>query len=483
MMVVGIGLSSYNIALFHLINHAFYKALLFLGAGSVIHAVADNQDLRKYGGLIKYLPLTYSVMLIASLSLVAFPFMTGFYSKDFILESAYGQFSFSGVAAYIIATVGAVFTTLYSVKVLYLTFLANPNGPRAYYRLASDNLFNSHKSYKPAHEGDFFLTSPLVILALFSIFFGFITKDIFIGMGSNFFVDNSLFIHPTHEIMIDTEFAVPVLFKLLPFIFTISFSIIALILSEFLSEGVISFKLSRLGYNIFGFFNQRFLIEFFYNKYITNLILNLGGQITKILDKGSIELFGPFGLEKVLVKLSINISSLSTGHVTSYALYILLGLVGFMSHFFLQFNLFVIFITLVALILGNGESSDGYLREINYHDNKLRKNSIIKISNNKRMFSTSATFFNPGRSAKAELLKKEYNDLKAERARIGEEYDKLNEIDSLAQDASESDTDEQRIANKNLREKTDEFKAVDYQVRMAKHAYNKETKENPSDTE
>ena len=373
MMVVGIGLSSYNIALFHLINHAFYKALLFLGAGSVIHAVADNQDLRKYGGLIKYLPLTYSVMLIASLSLVAFPFMTGFYSKDFILESAYGQFSFSGVAAYIIATVGAVFTTLYSVKVLYLTFLANPNGPRAYYRLASDNLFNSHKSYKPAHEGDFFLTSPLVILALFSIFFGFITKDIFIGMGSNFFVDNSLFIHPTHEIMIDTEFAVPVLFKLLPFIFTISFSIIALILSEFLSEGVISFKLSRLGYNIFGFFNQRFLIEFFYNKYITNLILNLGGQITKILDKGSIELFGPFGLEKVLVKLSINISSLSTGHVTSYALYILFGLVGFMSHFFLQFNLFVIFITLVALILGNGESSDGYLREINYHDNKLRK--------------------------------------------------------------------------------------------------------------
>jgi NADH-ubiquinone oxidoreductase chain 5 len=260
MMVVGIGLSSYNIALFHLINHAFYKALLFLGAGSVIHAVADNQDLRKYGGLANYLPLTYSVMLIASLSLVAFPFMTGFYSKDFILESAYGQFSFSGAAAYIIATIGAVFTTLYSIKVLYLTFLANPNGTRAYYRLAIDNLFSNSKSYKPAHEGDFFLTLPLVILALFSIFFGFITKDIFIGIGSNLFVDNSLFIHPIHEIMIDTEFAVPVLFKLLPFIFTISFSVIALSLSELFSELVIYFNLSRLGYNIFFFFNQRFLI-------------------------------------------------------------------------------------------------------------------------------------------------------------------------------------------------------------------------------
>jgi len=342
MMVIGIGLSSYNLALFHLINHAFYKALLFLGAGSVIHAVADNQDLRKYGGLINYLPLTYSVMLIASLSLVAFPFMTGFYSKDFILESAYGQFSFSGVAIYIIATIGAIFTTLYSVKVLYLTFLANPNGSRTYYRVVIDNLFINIKSYKPAHEGDFFLTSPLIILALFSIFFGFITKDIFIGLGSNFFVDNSLFIHPTHEIMIDTEFAVPVLFKLLPFVFTISFSIIALILSELLSELIIYFKLSRLGYNIFGFFNQRFLIEYFYNKYITNLILNLGGQITKILDKGSIELFGPFGLEKGLVKLSKNISYLNTSHVTTYALFILIGFILYLTYYILEFNILLL---------------------------------------------------------------------------------------------------------------------------------------------
>jgi len=92
MMVLAIGLSSYNISLFHLINHAFYKALLFLGAGSVIHAVSDNQDLRKYGGLKIFLPLTYTVMLIASLSLIALPFMSGFYSKDFILESTYGQF-------------------------------------------------------------------------------------------------------------------------------------------------------------------------------------------------------------------------------------------------------------------------------------------------------------------------------------------------------------------------------------------------------
>jgi len=320
MMVIAIGLSSYNIALFHLVNHAFYKGLLFLGAGAVIHAVADNQDLRKYGGLGAFLPLTYSVILIASLSLVAFPFMTGFYSKDFILESAYGQYYFSSIAVYVIAVIGAIFTTLYSVKVLYLTFLANPNG----------NIV----SYKHAHEGDIFLSLPLVVLAIFSIYFGYITKDIFIGLGSGFFTDNSIFIHPIHEILIDTEFAVPTTFKLLPLFFTVSFTTIAIIYSEFFPNLINSFKLSNLGHTIYGFFNQRFLDEYFYNKYIVNLVLNMGGQTTKILDKGSIELLGPFGLEKLLIKISKIISSLNTGVVTNYALFILIGFIAYISIYY-----------------------------------------------------------------------------------------------------------------------------------------------------
>ena len=320
MMVIAVGLSSYNIALFHLVNHAFYKGLLFLGAGAVIHAVADNQDFRKYGGLILYLPLTYSVMLIASLSLVAIPFMTGFYSKDFILESAYGQYQLSSIVIYFVATIGAMFTTLYSVKVLYLTFMTNPNGPLVNYK-------NSHA----AHEGDIFMSSPLIILAIFSIFFGYITKDIFIGLGSNFFSDNSLFIHPLHEIMLDTEFAVPTLFKLLPLFFTISLSIISIMFTEFYPKLLINFKLSSLGYNIFSFFNQRFLVELFYNRYISGIILKLGGQTTKVMDKGSIEIFGPYGLEKKLTEVSKSINSLSTGIVTAYALYILIGLIFFIS--------------------------------------------------------------------------------------------------------------------------------------------------------
>ena len=312
MMVIAVGLSSYNVALFHLINHAFYKGLLFLAAGSVIHAVGDNQDFRKYGGLRLFLPLTYSVMVIASLSLVAFPFMTGFYSKDFILESAYGQFYFSSISVYIIAVIAAIFTTLYSVKVLYLTFLTNPNGPI--------------KSYKIAHESDIFMSLPLIILALFSVFFGFLTKDIFIGLGTGFFIDNSLYINPYHEITIETEFAVPLLFKILPLICTVFFTFLSILYSEILPNKLISFKLSRVGYNIFGFFNQRFLIEFFYNKYITNKVLKIGGETTKIIDKGSIEYLGPFGLEIGLLNLSNNISKLDSGVITSYALYILSSL-------------------------------------------------------------------------------------------------------------------------------------------------------------
>jgi NADH-ubiquinone oxidoreductase chain 5 len=327
MMVIAVGLSSYNIALFHLINHAFYKGLLFLGAGAVIHAVADNQDFRKYGGLISYLPLTYSVMLIASLSLVAFPFMTGFYSKDFIIESAFGKYYISSIAVYYIAIIGAMFTTLYSVKVLYLTFLTNPNGPIVNY-----------KQTHAAHEGDIFMSLPLIILAVFSIIFGYITKDIFIGLGSDFFSDNSIFIHPKHEIMLDTEFAVPTFFKLLPLFFTISLSIISILFTEFFPKLLIKFKLSFIGYNIFGFFNQRFLVEMFYNKYISGLILDLGAQTTKIMDKGSVEKFGPFGLEKSVTDISNSINKLSTGIVTSYALYILAGLIFYISILYLTNN-------------------------------------------------------------------------------------------------------------------------------------------------
>ena len=349
MMVIAIGLSSYNIALFHLVNHAFYKALLFLGAGSVIHAVSDNQDFRRYGGLRSFLPYTYSVMLIASLSLAAFPFMTGFYSKDLILESAYGSFTYSGNVIYFVATIGAIFTTLYSVKVLYLTFLTKANGPIT--------------NYNNAHEGDIYMSIPLFILALFSIWFGYITKDIFIGIGSGFFIDNSIYIHPKAEILVQTEFYVPTLYKLAPFFCTIIFSILGIIISEIFVKPLVYFKISKFGYNLFSFFNLKFLIEAFYNKYITDSILNIGGQTTKVIDKGCVELIGPFGLEKSLLALSSKLAKLDTGIVTYYALYILIGVIFSMSlPYIIKYDLIIIII-LCLFTLDYNISSFNYINE------------------------------------------------------------------------------------------------------------------------
>ena len=327
MMFISIGLSSYNIALFHLINHAFYKALLFLGAGSVIHAFKDNQDFRKFGGLVTFLPLTYSTMVIASLSLLAFPFMTGYYSKDLIIESSFGQFFFIGTTVYLITVLGAMFTTLYSIKLLFLTFLINPNGPLSEYKLA--------------HEGNIFITLPLIILAIFSILFGYMSKDMYIGLGSDFFIDNSLFIHPYHEIMMDTEFAIPVLFKLLSLIFNIILSISFIIIMEFFPTILINKKLTKLCYSVYSFINLRFYIELIYNKYIVDIILKLGGHIVKNIDKGFVESIGPYGLEKILFKLSNKITSLHTNVITSYALYVLLGLILYISIMELFFNKYI----------------------------------------------------------------------------------------------------------------------------------------------
>jgi len=152
-MIFSCGLSSYEVGVFHLSNHAFFKALLFLGAGSVIHAVNDEQDMRKLGGLQKLLPFSYAIMLIGSLALMGFPFLTGFYSKDIILEIAYAKFTFLSHFAYTLGTLAAFCTAFYSIRLLFLVFLAEPNGNR-------EIIVN-------AHEGSWRIGLPLFFTFIF----------------------------------------------------------------------------------------------------------------------------------------------------------------------------------------------------------------------------------------------------------------------------------------------------------------------------
>ena len=345
-MVMAVGLSQYNVALMHVVNHAFFKALLFLGAGAVIHSFSDQQDVRRMGGLIKFLPFTYSVMLVGTLSLLASPWLTGFYSKDLIIELAYGQYSFSGIYAYILGSITAGFTAFYSFRLISLVFLTVPNGPK--------------NVYLNSHEANLSVIIPLFILALFSIFFGFIFSDLFVGIGSDFF-GNSLFIHPKNISLIEAEFSLPLIIKLLPAILSLLGATLAIFLYNYSSQIIINITETYLGRKIYTFLNGKYFFDIIYNNYFITEGLKLGYNISKILDKGVIELIGPYGLSSSLTNTGINISKLDTGIITTYSLYITLGLLSLLFLIFApilvntsllsEIRLIIIYISSLILIL------------------------------------------------------------------------------------------------------------------------------------
>jgi NADH-ubiquinone oxidoreductase chain 5 len=312
-MMMAIGLSQYNVALMHTVNHAFFKALLFLGAGAVIHSFQDQQDVRKMGGLINFLPLTYTVMLVGSLSLLATPYLTGFYSKDLILELAFSQYSFSGTYAYILGSVTAGITAFYSFRLISLVFLTYPNAPK--------------ESYKYSHESKLAVVLPLIILSLFSIFFGYIFSDLFVGIGSDFF-KNAIFIHPNSISLVEAEFSINPLLKLLPAIFSLLGMLTAILLYHLFPNSLINLTNSiPFLRNIYKFFNGKYYFDVLYNQFFISNGLKLGYSISKELDRGVIELLGPYGLSKYLVNVSNNLAKLDTGVITTYALYITLALI------------------------------------------------------------------------------------------------------------------------------------------------------------
>ena len=302
-MVFACGLSNYSVSLFHLFNHGFFKALLFLSAGAVIHAMADEQDMRKLGGLIKSLPFTYSMMLIGSLSLMGFPFLTGFYSKDAILEWSFAKYTIESNFAHWLGTLAALFTAFYSFRLLYLTFISNSN--------ASQSVF------KNSHESGFKMSFPLFILAIASIFIGYLFKDAFIGLGSSFF-GNSIFILPSNaDTFIDAEF-IPLFMKWLPVIFSLFGASLAFILYHFFTIELTSFKLNFQ--TIYIFLNNKWHFDLIYNSFIVKPLLSFGHNISyKLLDRGFIEFIGPFGVSKSIKFISSYSKTIQTGLIYHYA--------------------------------------------------------------------------------------------------------------------------------------------------------------------
>jgi NADH-ubiquinone oxidoreductase chain 5 len=347
-MVMAVGLSQYNVALMHVINHAFFKALLFLGAGAVIHSFSDQQDVRRIGGLINFLPFTYTAMLVGSLSLLATPWLTGFYSKDLIIELAYGHYSFSGTYAYILGSLTAGITAFYSFRLISLVFLTVPNGSKI--------------SYINSHEAKLAVIIPLFVLALFSIFFGFVFSDLFVGVGSDFFA-NSLFIHPNNISIIEAEFSLPILIKLLPSLLSLFGALTAIFLYHKNISFVIDLTETSLGRKIYTFLNGKYLFDVVYNNYIISIGLQLGYNISKIIDRGIIELLGPHGLSNIFTFAAYNISKLDSGLITTYALYFTLGLLALLflvfapilidTSYLSEIRLIIIYLASIIIVLSS----------------------------------------------------------------------------------------------------------------------------------
>lgn len=321
-MVFACGISNYSIGIFHLANHAFFKALLFLCAGSIIHSVADEQDMRKMGGLKDLIPFTYSMIVIGSLALTGFPFLSGFYSKDLILEAAYGKFTDSGHFCYYLGTLSAFFTAFYSMRLLFLTFLSRPNGFKNVICQVNDS--------------SYFICITLGILALPSLFVGFFSKDMFVGVGSDFW-GNSIYNAPQNMNLLDAEFINP-FFKLLPVCLSFFGLFLAFFLYRFKSNILFKIKISTIGKKLYNFFNKKWFFDKIYNEYFGQFFFNFSYLTSyKIIDKGIFEIIGPKGLSDLLLKFSYNINQVQTRYIYHYAYVFLIGFTLFLGFYYLHF--------------------------------------------------------------------------------------------------------------------------------------------------
>nr|BCT02609.1 NADH dehydrogenase subunit 5 [Medakamo hakoo] len=310
-MVFACGLSQYSVGVFHLMNHAFFKALLFLSAGSVIHGLSDEQDMRRMGGIVRLFPFTYSMMLIGSLALVGFPYLTGFYSKDRILELAYATYTISGNFAYWFGTICVFLTSLYSFRLLFMTFLAPTT--------------SSPRVLEHAHDAPPIMAIPLVLLAFGSIFVGYLFHDMFIGLGTNFW-GNAVFILPKNTLLLESEY-IPQAQKMIPLIFTLAGAFVAYAATFYWSRAIYAFKMTSFGRSLYTMASRRWFFDQVYNQFFAQKALDFGYHISwKTLDKGWFEVLGPYGIIHTFPKWSRRLGTLQSGLIPHYAVLMVLGL-------------------------------------------------------------------------------------------------------------------------------------------------------------
>jgi NADH-quinone oxidoreductase subunit L len=304
-MFFAAGVGAYHVAIFHLFTHAFFKALLFLGSGSVIHAFKDEQDIRNMGGVRKKLPYTYILMLIGTLALTGFPFLSGFYSKDAIIEFAYFKNSVLGNYAAFIGIFTAFLTAIYSWRLFFKTFHGSYN--------------NKKISIKETHESPIVMLIPLFFLGIGAIFAGFLFKETFIGHHSNDFWQNSIFF--LNEINHDH---IPLWLLLITPILVVA--AIPISFYYFIINTKILEEFKNTNLPLYNFLLNKWYIDELYSSIFVKPIKKLGFIFWKIGDQGIIDRFGPDGVSKIVKMISNKAGKFQTGYIYDYAFVMLIGL-------------------------------------------------------------------------------------------------------------------------------------------------------------
>ena len=303
-MFFAAGMGAYNIAIFHLFTHAFFKALLFLGAGSVIHAFHDEQNIEKMGGVWKKIPMTYALMVIGTLALTGFPLLAGFYSKDAIIESAYFSKSLFAGYAFVIGLTTAFITSVYSWRLIFKTFHGK---------------YNNSMSFDKVHESGLVMIIPLVVLAIGAIFSGYVFHEIFIGENTKFWGKAIFFLKQTAH-------GHPPLWLLI-LIPTLVISAIPLSFILFLKRKDIVENFINSQKPLYNFLVKKWYFDELYDLIFVRPFRSIGNFLWQRGDVKTIDAYGPDGIARVVKNLSDRASSMQSGYLYHYATILLIGLI------------------------------------------------------------------------------------------------------------------------------------------------------------
>ena len=313
-MFFAAGVGAYHIAMFHLFTHAFFKALLFLGAGSVIHAFHEEQDISKMGGVWKKIPYTMILMLIGTLALTGFPFLSGFYSKDAIIEFAYLKDTSVGYYACSVGVFTAFLTAIYSWRLFFKTFLGKYN--------------NKSIPIEKTHESPLVMIIPLIILAIGALLAGYFFKDLFIGNNSTFWNESILFLD-----FVKLENIPLWLIIITPTIITLAIplSYFLYIKDKTILDGV---KNSNLP--LYNFLLKKWYIDEVYDFIFIKPLKKIGVFFWKKGDQDTIDRYGPDGISKFIKFISNKAIQFQSGYIYDYAFVMLIGLSALITYLILN---------------------------------------------------------------------------------------------------------------------------------------------------